>query len=846
MSVTSSSSSNGTPPLVSYGLVSGLNTSAIIQAELQPYQQPITNLQNQQSTLNSNVGDYQQINTDLAALETSASALSTASGWQARTATVSDPTVATATASSGTPAGAIQFTVNQLASANSLVSSGQVSSTSQIVTTASDFLLAQGGGPLGFASLGAGSGLSLGSHTISVTQASSAASTSGTIALASQTSGITITSGSNDTINVSVGTTSGGPTTPYTLTLGASPAGGYSGSALLSAVQSAISAAGASGVLQAGFDSGGHLVLSTVAQGSSQTLALTGGTALSTLGLSTTGTITGTDAVVNVDGTANTLSTVSAGSTVTLTGANGSVQATLAGQPAAGQSLISDGSLTATNISTGNQSLADVVANINSAGTGITASSVQTGTNQYVLQLTSSTTGSAADLSVDTSTFSASALGALRTASAGQDAQISVGGAGGYTVSSANNTFTGLLPGLSVTVNQTSTTATTVTVASDTASIASSVSTMVNDANTVLADLQKYAGYNAATKTGGPLMGAAPLTNLTNQIFALVAASSGTSNLGNSISAGISISNGQLSFDKTAFETAYNSNPTQVQNLFTRGGTFSPSPSTGSVSLVYASTTTKPGSYAVNVTQSAAQATAVGATLAGGSVTAAENLTVSMGSGSVNLATSAGETLGSVATSLNTAFASQGMAMSAVVNANRLELISSGYGSKSSFSVTSSNTGSGTLGLTGGSASATYSGTDVQGTINNVAATGTGQFLTAPATDPTLGGLSLQVTATGATSGSPITGTFTYTPGLAQAVANLADSMSNPATGSITQTIKSLQSQSTLLTPQIQFYTNIMNAQQKVLMNQYANLEATLGQLKNQSSSLAAQLSKLP
>jgi flagellar hook-associated protein 2 len=114
-------------------------------------------------------------------------------------------------------------------------------------------------------------------------------------------------------------------------------------------------------------------------------------------------------------------------------------------------SLLAAGTITAQNISTGNGSLANVVANINAAGTGIIASAVQTGTNQYILQLSSSTTGSNADLSVDTNAFS-SALGPLRTATAGANAQIQVGGTGGYTLNSQSDTFSGLLPGLSVSV----------------------------------------------------------------------------------------------------------------------------------------------------------------------------------------------------------------------------------------------------------------------------------------------------------------------------------------------------------------------------------------------------------
>ena len=88
----------GSPQVAEYGLVSNLNTQQIIQAELQPYQIPINNLQSEQSTLGSQVSDYQQINTDLLAMNTSGQTLASPNGWTAKTATSSNTSVATATA----------------------------------------------------------------------------------------------------------------------------------------------------------------------------------------------------------------------------------------------------------------------------------------------------------------------------------------------------------------------------------------------------------------------------------------------------------------------------------------------------------------------------------------------------------------------------------------------------------------------------------------------------------------------------------------------------------------------------------------------------------------------------
>ena len=835
------SSSSATPPVVDFGLESGLNTQQIIQAELQPYQQPETNLQTEQTTLNTHVTEYQTINSDLIALKTDASTLSVMSGWNARQATSSDSTILTASADPGTPAGSLQLLVKQLATASSLVSSGTVSSTSQIVDTNPSLLVSQAAA-LGFSSLASGTGLTLGSHTVAVTQSSQAASTTGTVGLGSQTSGIVVTAGSNDSLSVTVNGTA------YNLTIAPSAAGGDSGAALLTALQNAISTAGASGVLQAGYDANGNLILSTTSQGSSQSLQVTGGDALGTLGLSTmAGAASGVDGVVSVDGTSNTLTTVTAGAPVTLNGAGGAqITGTIEGASAQGQvnsSLLTAGTITATNVSTGNGSLSDIVANINAADLGVTASAVQTGTNQFLFQLSSSSTGTSSAVTMDTGAFAGSSLGAMNVASVGKNAVVLVGGTGGYAFQSQSDTVSGLLPGLTVNLVAASTNPVTVNVAPDAGAATSAVKKLVDDANTVLSDIQTNAGYNAQTKTAGPLMGSAVLQTVTDEVQSIIASVSGTSSLGNALNIGISLSSGQVDFNQSTFAAAFAANPSQVAAMFTQDGTFSPtSPTyTGEVSLSFAGDTTKAGAYDVQVSRSAAEATDTGSVLAAGTVGAAEQLTVSMGSDSAQYSTTSGETLTSVAAGLNAAFASAGMSVSAqVVNGGQqLVLTSDDYGSQAAFTVASTNSGAGTTGLAG-----TFTGVDVAGTINGVAATGVGQFLSAALSDSTLAGMSVLVTTPNISSLTDL-GSLHYQPGIAQSLSSLAGAMSDPTQGEITRTIKNLQDQSTGLNSQIAFYANIVAQEQQMLLGQFAKLEETLGTLKNQSSALAGELAQI-
>ena len=105
----------------------------------------------------------------------------------------------------------------------------------------------------------------------------------------------------------------------------------------------------------------GALQLATTEEGSAATLQVTGGNALGALNLSTDGAaLTGTDGKVQVDGGAiQTVTDIVAGQTITLNAPTGTISAVFSGG-------LRTGTLTASNISTGDGSLGTVVGNINS------------------------------------------------------------------------------------------------------------------------------------------------------------------------------------------------------------------------------------------------------------------------------------------------------------------------------------------------------------------------------------------------------------------------------------------------------------------------------------------------
>ncbi len=817
-----------TPPVSFTGIMSGLNTQQIISAYLQIAEQPLVDLQNQQSTLNSQIGNYQTIQSQLQALQTAANKLTSGAAFTGSVAASSSNTqVATATVGSGASTGSVTFSVSQLATADSMMSSGTVASTGDVVTSG-NLLLASGGSGIGISAM-TGTGLTLGQHSISVTQASAGATATSSSTLAASTTIGT----SNNQLAVTIDGTA------YTFTIAS---GTYTAQQLASAV-----AASSGGLLNASVNSSGQLALSTAEQGSAATLQVGSGSADTALGLSAmTSAVSGVNGIINVDGTSNTITDISATSPtqVTLTsGTGGTIAATLS------PSGLSIGSITAQNVSTGNGSLASVVSAINSANVGISAQALQVGTNQYALSLTSNSSGAANDISVNPAAFASSGLGTLQTITPGQNAILSLGGTGGYVVQSASNNVSTLLPGVTITLNQTSSSPVTVSVTPNAAQVSKQVASFVNAANTLLQTINTDTAYNQQTNTAGPLNGDVQLQNLGQQILAMVGQAIGSSSVPDTgttgSAAGLSIDGKtqQINFNQTTFAADFQNNPTGVAAMFTEGGTFAPTyagATAGDVSLVYASNSTMAGSYNVTVSQSASQATDNGTvTFAAptSTLSSANNYTITSGSQSVTYGVASGETLSEVANGLNTAFAQGGMGLSAQVvqsgSSYALQITSDNYGSSNSFSVTSSSTD--VLGIAG----TAFTGTNVAGTINGVTATGNGQILTAPSSDPTLAGLAVQITTPGITSSTSL-GTFTYTPGLSGSLANLAETALNPTNGEIQSKIQSLQNSSTQVGSQITLQQKLVVQEQQQLTAEFTAMETTLAQLKSEQSYLSA------
>src|SRR3954452_1443283 len=204
-------------------------------------------------------------------------------------------------------------------------------------------------------------------------------------------------------------------------------------------------------------------------------------------------------------------------------------------------------------LSTG--SAADVAAAVNAANIGIRASVVNSDAGT-VLQFNSSATGAKNGFTVVSGTDSAA-----QTVAAAADAKIGVGtvGAGGYVVSSATNTFTGVIPGVTFSVSAV-TSGVNITVASDQQSISNKVQALVNAMNSA------HSTIGATMSNGAVLAGNYEIQRLQQSFGSII--SIGTPTGGSFKTYGIDMDkNGVVSFDAKAFAAAYASDPAGTKSV---------------------------------------------------------------------------------------------------------------------------------------------------------------------------------------------------------------------------------------------------------------------------------------
>jgi flagellar hook-associated protein 2 len=156
------------------------------------------------------------------------------------------------------------------------------------------------------------------------------------------------------------------------------------------------------------------------------------------------------------------------------------------------------------------------------------------------------------------------------SATPGQNAVLTVDG---IPITSASNTVTGVISGVSINLTGTSGTAgtsTTLSITPNTSAITTAINQFVTDYNTVIASVNTEFTYNATNSTAAPLAGNSAVAMLQNALLGAGSYSAGSNSGISTLGAlGITMNNdGTLSVDSTTLSSAVQNSSAAVEQFF--------------------------------------------------------------------------------------------------------------------------------------------------------------------------------------------------------------------------------------------------------------------------------------
>ena len=880
-------------PTISFsGLASGLDTSSIITQLTTTAQLPITQLNTQITGYNSQLSDWQTLNTNLASLQTAVTTLGNQSSYNVPSASSSNSAAATITTQIGATLGSHTLTVSQLAQAQEVVSTSVSSGTT---------------------ALGQSGSFTLNGKTVQINTSDALADVASKInAAGAGVNASVINVGTND-YRLIVNSTQTGAVN----TIAAADSGGTVLSSL-GLIQSGAAAIRQSVSYTQGttaYTGAASLTLSSATQPIGTLLGIAAGAAQSgTFQISNGGTGAGNSAGIAVNLNTDSLTTIAnainqagvsgvSAEVVTVPDANGNLDriqqlrivgsgnapavpstATATG-PGLNSSSTFGGSLTvngqaislhgstnsisqlqaAIQATTGNSGITATVSGSNliltdPSGSPITATltglSSYTGPrNNGALDNPTIANGSPAGPATAHFTDTSGALATIgilqnaytQTVAQAQDAKFNIDG---LDLTRSTNTINDVIPGATIGLVSGTTAApatTTLNVTQNTASVIQAVQTFTSAYNAVQDFVTNENKFTPPTVTSGgaqgvnpPLFGSTTLTQIQQTLSQALTAVSGTNTLQ---SLGITLNGtNDLTVDSNALTTALQADPNAVSNLFGLSGTSDSS----SVQFVKGSAKSAASSgtgYAVAITRPATQAGGAAGTAATSGAVSTAPETLSFGGvlfpDGVKLTIPKGSTIQQTASLINATSSLNTQIYASVDAGNHLVIASQNYGTNTNFTVSSDTAASASNSGIGPNLSITQ-GVDVAGTINGEAATGTGRTLTGNSGDAHAEGIQLLVTATTASPPGGVTGHVTLTHGVADGLGAALTQILDPTIGSVIGAENGLNSEIASAQTQItQIQTTVTNYT-AYLTQLFSEMETRVSALQAQGSAFTA------
>jgi flagellar hook-associated protein 2 len=445
-----------------------------------------------------------------------------------------------------------------------------------------------------------------------------------------------------------------------------------------------------------------------------------------------------------------------------------------------------------------------------------------------------------------------------------QDAIIQLGGSqsGGsaITVSSATNTITNLIQGVTLNLKSTTTSGQQikVTVATDNSRIKDQIRNFVAKFNEYQSFVDKQFSFIEGGEAG-VLLGDGSLLIMHNEIRSTISrVFDGRSSQMRMLSqAGVKFdSDGKLKFDESIFGEKAKTSIADMVKLFKSNGTSDKAFIEYVSSTAFTKVTTT--GYKVDITRAAARGSFKGVSITNPSTSnlvidsTNNSLKIKINnsvSGLISLApqiyTSGNELAQDIENAINADanLSALGVNVEWIDNGNsgNLMIYTKAYGSKESVTIENDveATGHAILGLTGGMAQA---GQDVEGTINGEKAKGEGQILTGDHSNTYTADLKLKITATPDQIISGAEGTILFNKGVAALVDEKLSRYTDYYTGMIKTKSDSLQKTVDNIAKQIDELQKQQERKRASLYKQFQAMEEALAKMQSQQQYLAAAI----
>lgn len=442
-----------------------------------------------------------------------------------------------------------------------------------------------------------------------------------------------------------------------------------------------------------------------------------------------------------------------------------------------------------------------------------------------------------------------------------KDAEIVFGeGANALTIKKSSNSISDVIEGVTLDLKKVDTVnPIIVDVKQNTFSIQGSVQSFLDSLNEVNSFVEETAFFDNDTFEKGPLFSDPNLLSIRNRVSNIMTSrvdSIAPGQLRSMSEVGIELSGqtGNYQLNSTEFGKAISEKLPEVQALF---GSVAIASDVDIEAVGFTDNTqsTDALGYLVNITQAAAQAEVIGVQDVSGGITVGETLTIIAEGKTATASLTNGMTSSAAVTEINTALTNASITnIIATYNSatGKITVRHDLYGSEHSFSM-KSDKASGTAGTSGlGSTTAGttvgHTGVDVKGTIDGESATGVGNILTGNTGNTKTDGLQLKVniTATNLVSEGALQGRVTVSRGIASQMEEyLAFLTDESREGPIQSAITKADSRVDDLQDTINLFTERAQRQRDKLLRDFASLEQALGTLQTTSNFLTGQLQQI-